>query len=126
MESILQVPDETLSEDFRGLNGKRCRLHTTAGGGACAIHSVFGNLTAQGYFKQNARNFVLQTFTTSPTTFKTRLNHLPTLLDLSRVLWQDLVKPCAAQHAGLESRDLTIRHEGILIRAEVIPKNGMF
>ncbi len=91
----------------------------TVGDGACAIHSAFGTLTYRGLFKQNARAFLADAWGTTAEDLRRRTNDDALLRDVEDVLWQDLVKPCAAQEAGIEDGNLTVREEDLMVWAKV-------
>ena len=111
----LSVPQTDIPECFQMLNSKFCRTNQTFGDGACSIHSVFGCCTGSGYFRQNARAFLLDTFTMSASTFKLRMNDASTLSDMSQVLWKELVKSCAAKQAGIPRYEMKVKPECSLV-----------
>ena len=116
----LSVPQTDISQSFQMFNGKFCRTNQTLGDGACGIHSVFGSCTGNFYFRQNARAFLLDKFTMSASTFKSRLNDVSTLSDMSQVLWKELVKPCAAKQAGIPRYEMKVKPEGSLVWQEIM------
>ena len=60
------------------------------------------------------------TFTMRASTFKSRLNDVSTLSDMSQVLWKELVKPCAAKQAGIPRYEMKVKPEGSLVWQEIM------
>ncbi len=68
------------------------KLELTKGDGNCAIHSVFGKYTWNGFFHQNASDFLYKTFGPTVATFTARLKDSVLLEELKQVLWLELVR----------------------------------
>ena len=116
---ITDITYEGAPETVRILEGKHYKIDPAVGDGACAIHSAFGTLTSRGFFRQNARAFLADAWGTTAEDLRRHTKDDALLRDVEDVLWQDLVKPCAAQEAGIEDGNLTVREEGLMVWAEV-------
>ena len=112
-QCVLQVP---LSEDaLRHLDGQICTINNTKGDGACGVHAAVGTFTAGQYCCADARTFLFQTYGETSAIFLERLGDTQIAQDLEHVLWQDLLKPCAAQRAGISHDRYRVREEGTKI-----------
>ena len=109
-QCVLQVPH---SEDaLRHLDGQICTINNTKGDGACGVHAAVGTFTAGQYFCADARTFLFQTYGETSAIFLERLGDTQIAQDLEHVLWQDLLKPCAAHRAGISHDRYRVREEG--------------
>ena len=112
-QCVLQVPH---SEDaLRHLDGQICTINNTKGDGACGVHAAVGTFTAGQYVCADARTFLFQTYGETSAIFLERLGDTQIAQDLENVLWQDLLKPCAAQRAGISHDRYRVREEGTKI-----------
>ena len=54
-ECVSDLPGVDLADVVRHRNRRRCQVHTTYGDGACAIHSVFGDVKNGQVVEEGAR-----------------------------------------------------------------------
>ena len=80
----------------RRLQGMVMETMPTAGDGACAIHSVWGEWECGELFKRDARSFLFEAFGPTAEIFKSRLSSEELLGDMELGLW-DLIQPIAKQ-----------------------------
>ena len=119
----LTVTSEDVPEEIKRLHGRQAMAEQTCGDGACAIHSVFGELHRRGFYKASARSLLRHHFGPAADVFTIGVNDAHTLLEIRHALWQELLQPCAAQEAGLHDGVRARKPEGEAIWAVLKNKN---
>ena len=100
MATLFGIPD-TVPAKVRELTDNSYQVLATAGDGGCAIQSVYGDNTISGLFKQNARNFLKDSFGETAWDLQCRVNDPAVVQELRGVLWNDLVKRSAGHSRGM-------------------------
>ena len=67
-------PDEAVPHVLRRLDGLECQIELTVGEGDCSIHSVFGHASQRGFYKENARFFLMQSMGSTVDDFRRCVN----------------------------------------------------
>ena len=100
MTTLSGIPDSVPSK-VRELANNSYKVLPTAGDGGCAIHSVYGDYTSFGLFKQNARSFLKDLLGETAGDLQRRVNDPTVMQELRGVLWNDLVKRSAGHSRGM-------------------------
>ena len=96
------------------------KVEPSVGDGNCAIHSVVGECTQQGFFHKNASAFLRDAFGPTCATFRARLNDNVLFQELKEVLWLELLKPIAVTVAGFAMEAPAQHNESSIVWLEIM------